>query len=313
MQRRLVLLAAILMALSCAPASARDEAPVRVASYNILADRYGPGWAQRRDAVNGFLAEGAFDIVAIQEATEHQIGDLAIAQPKLAYIVGERSDGHRGDQGWYEFNPIFYRADRFALLDHSSFWASETPSIPGSLLPETKKHGRVITWARLEDRRNGKRLLVVSVHIHGMRGSEEVAIILDQLARHHAGEPILLLGDFNFEPGSPGYRQLVTSGRFKDGGGEAPSGETSTLIGPDGFTLDGAPGGAKTRKVGQSKRLDYVFACGFDDIRHYRRSLVRLAVPGPFFASDHHAISAELAIGDRCALDPRAAVRQPVP
>lgn len=275
--------------LGAAPAATDDD--VRVLSYNILADHWGPGWEQRREAVNRFLQEGDFDIMALQEVTERQVSDIATSHPGFDYIVGERSDGHRGDQPWYEFNPIFFDADHFRLIDHSSFWVSETPWRAGSILPGTKDHARVLTWARLEDRQTGKRVLVANVHIHGLRGADEVRIILDQLASQHRGEPLLLLGDFNFTPGSPGYLEVDRlMPTLRDAAAETGRSEGGTLIGPDGSTLDGTPSGAKPREVGNGSRIDYIFVCGFRRLTDYRVTPL-LINNGPLFASDHHPVS----------------------
>ena len=43
--------------------------------------------------------------------------------------------------------PIFYREDRFSLLDSGWFWLSETPSKPS--IGWDAKHRRITTWAQL--------------------------------------------------------------------------------------------------------------------------------------------------------------------
>lgn len=269
-------------------------------TYNILADHIGNGWGVRRTAVAQFLANPDFDIIALQEVTEAQMADLALALPHHAYIVGERSDGHRGDQGWYEFNPILFARDRYELIDHSSFWVSETPGIAGSILPGTKAHARVLTWVRLRERATGRTFMVASVHIHGQlssqgREADEVQIILSGLAQANAGEPLLLLGDFNFLEASPGYKALVGGPSALADLAPDTERQVSTVIGPDGITLDGGSPKPRERMAGDPKRIDYIFACGAT--LAYDFDVPQITIKETkYFASDHHPVTASLSL-----------------
>lgn len=285
--------------LSAEESSLPRSTKVRVVTYNILADHIGNGWPRRRAAVIGYLDNPAFDIIALQEVTERQIADLAQAMPHLGYVVGERSDGHRGDQGWYEFNPILFNKNRFERVDHSSFWVSETPGIAGSILPGTKDHARVLTWARLRDRDSGRMLIVASVHIHGNlaagqgRDAHEATLLLEQLRKTHHGEPILLLGDFNFAEGSPGYSILSDDRNGFVDLAPADKRKTSTVIGPNGVTLDGGRSGPRPRTAGSAKRIDYIFACGATLMGPFTTERVRIP-DTKYDASDHNPVSAAI-------------------
>ena len=77
-------------------------------------------------AVAELLRMHAPDIFGIQEALPHQISELAAALPDYAWFgVGREADG--GGEGV----PVYYRKDRFTLLQSATFWLSE---IPGSAL-----------------------------------------------------------------------------------------------------------------------------------------------------------------------------------
>lgn len=289
---RLIAIAWMAALLASATALAADKAAtITLASYNILADRSGAGWSQRSATVNRYLANAVLDIVALQEVTERQMGDIARSNPQFSYVVGERSDGMRGDQGWYEYNPILFRADRFTLVDAASFWVSDTPTKPGSILPGTKRHGRIFTWARLRDTRSGVVIFIGNVHLHGLRGDDEIKIVMARLsALGHRG-PAALLGDFNAVPGSAAVRWITAASRsFTDaaiGSTDEPKG---TVIGPDGFTIASAGKEAKLTPVAGADRIDYILTCGLPATSIYQvtDNLIRDGV----HASDHKPIHA---------------------
>ena len=242
----------------------KPTAAIALASYNILADRYGNGWVVRRASVNRFVAETSPDILALQEATQNQLADVIRANPKYSAWAGERSDGMRGDQPWYEYNPILFDPHRFELVLASSFWVSGNPDVPGSILAGTKKHGRVLTWVQLKDRLTGTIILVANIHVHGLRGSDEVEIVEQQLSKvQHVG-PVVFLGDFNAEPAGKAYAWMTNApSLFRDAASGFASENLGTLIGPNGATVDGGKDGAKIRNVTEVSRIDYVFTCGF--------------------------------------------------
>lgn len=294
--------------LSCAVSPALLEAnlsgePVRIGSYNIFADFAGDSWSRRRDKVLTFARTSEFDILALQEVTEVQLKDLATELPGLTYIAGARSDGHRDDQGWYEFNPIFFAPDRYVLLDWSSFWVSETPFVPGSILPGTKQHARVLTWAKLHERSTERDILVVNVHIHGLRAKREIEIISSEIARLDHQGPIVLLGDFNMTPDEEAYRMLLTGGfgfNFSDAFtiSETVSGPLdSTVIGPDGATYERD---GHMRMIRDVKRIDYIFICGARSVAGFETQTNRLNAAPLIYASDHYAIAAQADLSGNC-------------
>ena len=278
--------------------------PIRIGAYNIYTDFTGDNWEKRKQGVFEFVEQAELDILALQEVTEVQIADLARRLPHYHYVLGARSDGHRGDQSWYEFNPIFYAPDRYRLEDWSSFWVSQTPAAPGSILPRTKTHARVLTWAKLTDLKTDRPILVANVHIHGLRAKEEVNIILDELARFHDGAPIILLGDFNMTRDADAYAALVSrdpSPHFIDAGAAAIEiiGPTNTtVIGPDGATYDN---GGRMREISDVKVIDYIFLCGAATVRRFEAHPNRLDRPN-VYASDHFALTSEVSLAGSCPL-----------
>ena len=105
--------------------------PIRVASYNIQYDNRNEEagrWENRKEIVCRLLEAEDFDIFGAQEPYKFQIEDMAAALPGYTWIgtsvTGEDNVERR------HFNPIFYKTDKFEVLESGSFWYSETPTFP---------------------------------------------------------------------------------------------------------------------------------------------------------------------------------------
>lgn len=203
------LLIAILLLTTVTPLWASDT--LRVASYNV---RYlnpedaaaGRGWEVRRPCVTGLIVFHAFDLVGVQEATHTQVQDIA-ADTGLAPLGVGRDDGQEAG----EYSPIFYRRERFDVLDSGTFWLSPTP--------EKVSFGwdalcrRVCTWAKLKERATGRILHFWNTHFdhRGVEARKQAASLLLSRLEPLLGtdEPIVLTGDFNCVETSEPYRLLA--------------------------------------------------------------------------------------------------------
>ena len=75
----------------------------------------------------------------MQEVLRHQLEDLKARLPEYAEVGVGREDGKT--QG--EYAPLFYKKDRFELLDNNTFWLSQYPdsvassdgTVPAPVLP----------------------------------------------------------------------------------------------------------------------------------------------------------------------------------
>ena len=125
-----------------------------------------------------------------------------------------RDDGIHGG----EHEPIFYKRDRFRLLDAGDFWISQTPDVAGSkgwdaALP------RVCSYARLQDRETKLRFWYFNLHMDhiGVEARREGAKLIMQKVREMCGgEPVIITGDFNVDQNNEIYQTFVTSGLLKD-------------------------------------------------------------------------------------------------
>ncbi len=170
------------------------------ASYNIRYENDKDGinaWANRKDWIKDLVRFHEWDIFGTQEGLKNQILGLAEMQ-EYAYVGVGRDDGK--DAG--EHAAIFYRKDRFTLLEKGNFWLSETPDKP-SLGWDAPSNIRICSWAKLKDKNTGKNFFFFSVH-YDHRGQiarvESSKLMLKKINEIAGKTPVVLVGDFNSFP-----------------------------------------------------------------------------------------------------------------
>lgn len=148
-------------------------------SYNIRYDNPEDTdlWRDRQEEIVELIAEMRPDLLGVQEALKHQVEDLAAGLTGYTHVgVGRVTEVGNGAQPRYqpdagEFNAIFYRTDKLRLLESSTFWLSNTPSVAGSTL-EGASLPRIVTWARFAVRASGKVFVVFNTHFPYESGSD---------------------------------------------------------------------------------------------------------------------------------------------
>jgi len=174
---------------------------VSVMSFNI---RLSPNdefdaensWLYRKSAVVNMINEVRPDLFGIQEGLYDQVNYLDDNLPQYGrYGVGRDDGQERG-----EANAIFYRKERFDVVECGTFWLSATP--------DSVSRGwdgacnRVVTWAKLKDRlANGKEIYFFNTHfdhIGSIARAESGKLIVSKMQEMVLPEdPVFLTGDFN--------------------------------------------------------------------------------------------------------------------
>lgn len=268
-------------------------------SYNVRVDFTGETWVNREAVIAETLQEHAPEVILIQEASEWMIAQYQAMLPDYYYLVGERSDGHRGDQRWYEFVPIFYRPDRFEVVDQGSFWVGEDPARPGDTLDNTKHHGRAFNWVALRDRATGKTIAIGNVHIHGQRAEVAVELLVKRMREEVGQMPMILAGDYNSLPESDAYQRLVAPDDLGLVDARAIAGQVrgplETSLGPGEAVASADLANQKPGSLDRAaRRIDYVFVT--PDVQVDEFEVQKRAVKPGFFASDHFPIWVRLTL-----------------
>lgn len=201
--------AALLFLSACAPEPAPE---LNVMTFNMRYDNPEDGennWRFRRERVARAIEMNRADVFGAQELLLNQLNDLKGLLPGYAEVGVGREDG----AGAGEFNPVFYRTDRFELLDWGTFWLSETPEKAGSKGWDGACE-RLATWTVLRDR-DGREIFFINTHLDHVGETarrEGVSLLLERIALLSAGRPVVLTGDFNAEPESEVIAHVVESG-----------------------------------------------------------------------------------------------------
>ncbi|MCC9166270.1 endonuclease/exonuclease/phosphatase family protein [Pontibacter harenae] len=201
----------------CSIVSMAQAQKLLVGSYNVRYDNpndTGNLWKDRAPVVASLLRFHDFDVFGTQEALKNQLDDINNALPEYARYGKGRDDGK--EKG--EHSAIFYKKDKFKLLDKGDFWLSETPDKP-SLGWDATCCNRIASWVYLQDMSSNKKFYFFNVHYdhQGVQARKESSKLLLSKIKDIAGkEPVILTGDFNGDHNSEWYQTVANSGVLKD-------------------------------------------------------------------------------------------------
>ncbi|HEY3283927.1 MAG TPA: endonuclease/exonuclease/phosphatase family protein [Armatimonadota bacterium] len=213
----LVLSAAVgLAAAPEAPAGQVKPPSLRVMTYNLRFNnpQDGPNaWPNRKAMVASMIRFHLADLVGIQEGLRGQLDELQALLPEFGWYGVGRDDGV--DKG--EFSAIFYRKDRLKLLEHGTFWLSQTPDVPGSKGWDAAIT-RIVTWAKFRDKSARRTFIHFNTHFDHMGNiarAESARLLLRRAEEQPSDMPVIVTGDLNATPDSEPYK-LLASGSLKD-------------------------------------------------------------------------------------------------
>lgn len=217
----LLLAAALLLSINDGLCKKRsNHTHFTVASYNLRQANHsdslaGNGWGKRYPVIAQIIQYHGFDIFGTQECFLHQLKDMEASLPGYAHIGIGREDGK--DQG--EHSAIFYRTDKFELVEHGDFWLSETPDVPSkgwdAVLP------RICSWGHFKCKDSGFEFLFFNLHMDhvGKKARVESAYLVQRKMKELGKGrelPAILTGDFNVDQTHPSYTALVSQGVLCD-------------------------------------------------------------------------------------------------
>lgn len=147
------------------------------------------------------------DTIGFQEVDPVWLATLNAGLKDQYACVGEGRDG--GTSG--EYNPIFYKKEIFNLIDSGTRWLSDTPEKVSKF--EESSLNRIYTYALLEKKSDGTRIMVVNTHFDHKSAvaREKQAAVLVKFLESVTDYPIVLTGDFNCEASSSAYSTIVSS------------------------------------------------------------------------------------------------------
>jgi endonuclease/exonuclease/phosphatase family metal-dependent hydrolase len=190
---------------------------IRVGTFNVRYDNprdSGNLWVNRAPVVSNLIRFHDFDIFGTQEALKNQLDDISNALPQYTRYGLGRDDGK--EKG--EHAAIYYKKDRFTLLNKGDFWLSQTPDKP-SLGWDATCCNRICSWVYLRDKKTGKRFYFFNAHYdhQGMQARRESSkLVLEMIKKIAGSAPVIFTGDLNGGQKSEWYLHLANSGLLKD-------------------------------------------------------------------------------------------------
>jgi endonuclease/exonuclease/phosphatase family metal-dependent hydrolase len=267
-----------------------EKKPFTVMSFNIRYDNPGDGvnaWKHRMNLAGRTIRDEKAILIGMQEVLKGQLDDIDSLLPGYNHVGVGRDDGKEGG----EYNPVYFDTKRFELLKQATFWLSETPQDTGSVgwdaaLP------RIATWAKFRDMVTDQAFYFINTHLDHMGDTarlESARLILDFIAGHTQGLPVILTGDFNCEPAEAPYK-LVTTGEDRASGlGDACLSVRRHQPDPEG-TFNGF-GNANPQP-----RIDFIFINDRWDVLDFRTVKAK---EGEVFISDHYPVDSKVSYRER--------------
>jgi len=256
--------------------------PITVMSFNIRYDNPSDGinsWDNRKELVIQTFHNNLPDIIGMQEVLEGQLAFLDQNLPGYNSLGVGRDDGKTGG----EYVPVFYKTDRFNLIDQGTFWLSPTPNVIGSVGWDAALT-RICTWVRFSDTITGLEFYFLNTHFDHVgktARTESAKLILDFIQKEIKGLPVILTGDFNFSPEEVPFGILTN----KDTGMH----NICSPVDSSGMHYKGTFNGFVNDK--SSRRIDMVFCKGMWEARSYEVLKIK---EGEMFISDHWPVIASL-------------------
>ena len=220
---------------------------LKLITYNIRLDVASDGensWFNRREYLCSQLAFYEPDVFGIQEALPNQVTDISTFLPKYNF-VGIGRDGI----GKGESSNIFFKKDKFKLLEQNTFWLSETPEIVSKGWDAALN--RICTYVLLTDKKTKQTFWVFNTHLDHMgvlARTNSISLILSKISELNTKNyPVIFMGDFNSEPTEERIvnlkKRMIDSQDISE----------QKLLGPEG-TFNGFK-----HNEAVTKRIDYIF------------------------------------------------------
>ncbi len=235
---------------------------LRVMTYNIRLDIASDGqnaWPLRQETLSSQIRFYEPDIFGIQEARPNQVIDLSNALPQYDQVGMGREGPGKG-----ESSNIYYKKDRFRILESNTFWLSETP---GKIsLGWDAAYNRVCSYVLLRDKKARKKLWVFNTHLDHVgeeARSKGIQLILSKIASLNTKNfPVILMGDFNSEPASERISMLKkVMNDSRELSEEKPFGPEGTF---NGFN----------HQEPVTRRIDYIFISKNDKLKVKKHAIL---------------------------------------
>lgn len=229
----------------------------------------------RTDEVISKIRRHSPDSFGLEEANEGWVERVAENLSDEYAYVGTGRDKDLGG----EASPVFYKKDKYELVDSGTFWLSKTPEKPSKGWDAMLN--RICTFAILKNKDTGFTYAHFNAHFDHLgiiARNESVAVITEKIKEIAPEIPVIFSGDLNDGEETDMYARILESG-LKDTKALAETAKAST-------TFHGYSGSKRT--------LDYIFVNAFcTKVNTYT---VDDEMINGIYASDHHPVVSTLVL-----------------
>ena len=196
---------------------------INVATWNIRLittddEKMGHIWSNRLNVMVNMIKSYDFDILGIQEDCDDGLKDLLPLMDNYDSVGFYNNEApnqwNKSKRGTY--NTIFFRTDRFELLESGMFYVGEDETEP---VPSWEAlYVRSCTWVKLKHKYSGEILWVFNTHTDYITETFDPSarLLLRKVGEIAKGSRALLMGDMNFNMKSDGYKILKNSDLLED-------------------------------------------------------------------------------------------------
>lgn len=255
----------------------KSENAVRVVSFNLRCnnDIYG-SVKNRGKFVSAALENYAPDSFGVQEATKAWLDILDASLGEKYARVGEPRDSAKNT----EYSAVYYRTDKYELIDEGTIWLSETPDKFGSK-SYLASMPRICTWATLKNKESGLVYTHINTHLDFLveyTRSKQADVLLTKIKELKGRGLVVCTGDFNADEKTGTYKKMTDA--LDDSrlvAKETESGKTYHNYGRGDLF--------------HSTAIDFIFVTKGTPVERYK--IIKDTVDG-MYLSDHYAIMADI-------------------
>ena len=257
----------------------RSDGATRVISFNLRCkdDIYG-SVKNRAKFILAALEAYAPDSFGVQEATAQwlKLLDAGLGDRYARVGIG------RDDSKSTEYSAVYYRTDKFKLLDSGTRWLSKTPDKAGSKdflssLP------RICTWATLKNKQTGVIFTHLNTHLdHVLESTREqqAQVLVAEAKALEAVGAVVCTGDFNTEEGAKAYQ--VVAAALDDTKMTAAVSDSGPTFHDYGRKL-----------LGKEKPIDFIFVTRGTEVQRYK--IIDHTVDN-MYLSDHYGLCSDIVL-----------------
>ena len=179
---------------------------LKVISFNIRCcdDKDGHAISERAPRLDTVTRPYSADVIGFQEYTPKW-------EEHISKYFGEKYEifnKYRSTES-LESAPMLWRKDRFECVKKGYFWHSDTPEVESrgwDVLP----YNRICQYAVLRDKESGEQFTFMNTHFgFGDECHVKSVRLIKEYAKKISDDPVFVTGDFNMNPKSLGYAEMV--------------------------------------------------------------------------------------------------------